>query len=544
MWEVERLLLECNEIGELPQILVMENVPQVHNKHNLCDFEDWIASLEYLGYKSYYQDLNSKDYGIPQSRNRCFMVSILNGERDFKFPEPFELKTVMKDFLEDKVDERYYIKSDKARELILRLIDNKTIAIKQATKNGYVECKSGGLVDLNYPSSKTRRGRVIEKGKISPTLQTGNMPNVISAEKIITTADYSLKNCGKTDIANCICARYDKGVTERAHEGSCVVEARRLGNLYGHTGGNYAGNVYDKTKLAPTLNAMQGGNRQPMIVEGKKLKEIKVDPKWIFELNGEKYYIRIRKLTCKECFRLMGFTDEEFEKAAYKKEPIDLGGMLCVAKLKGVIEKRSRIDMDFYVLNIINALKELGVTSTEWKKFPKMQENERNQNVNIVIEKLGKPAHSECAINTIKCLENTEMLYGLMKELDQHHTVIIELGRRDKRNTVKYMKITSEENLHPMRLFIILTVLELITELKIFTSTLQKVRIQGNTHICVNYEKSMVKMQFSDLKTESISINNSSTQLYKEAGNSIVVNVLEAIFAELFKEELEELWNE
>lgn len=315
LWEVERLLLECNELGELPQILVMENVPQVHNKHNLCDFEDWIASLEYLGYKSYYQDLNSKDYGIPQSRNRCFMVSILNGEREFKFPEPFELKTVMKDFLEDKVDERYYIKSDKARELILRLIDNKTIAIKQATKNGYAECESGGLVDLNYPSSKTRRGRVIEKGKISPTLQTGNMPNVISAEKIITTADYSLKNCGKTDIANCICARYDKGVTERAHEGSCVVEARRLGNLYGHTGGNYAGNVYDKNKLAPTLNAMQGGNRQPMIVEGKKLKEIQVDPKWIFELNGEKYYIRIRKLTCKECFRLMGFTDEEFEKA-------------------------------------------------------------------------------------------------------------------------------------------------------------------------------------------------------------------------------------
>ena len=176
LWEVERLLLECNEIGELPQILLMENVPQVHNGKNLPDFEDWIASLEYLGYKNYYQDLNAKDYGIPQSRNRCFMVSILNGERDFKFPEPIPLNMVMKDLLEDEVDEKYYINSDKAKELIQKLLDNNSI-------------------DLNIKR---------------------------------TTCDFSLKNCGRTDIANCICARYDKGVTSRAHEGSCVVEMQKV----------------------------------------------------------------------------------------------------------------------------------------------------------------------------------------------------------------------------------------------------------------------------------------------------------------------------
>lgn len=371
-----------------------------------------------------------------------------------------------------------------------------------------------------------------------------------------------------------------------------VLEMKLLGNIYGCTGGNYAGNVYDSNGLAPTLMTMQGGNRQPMVLEVKEvneneidnplkgisrngwhfeqnvyseksklirtikagggsgnipkvisekkveeMNEQKLDPKWIFEVDGEKYYIRIRKLTPKECFRLMGFNDEEYEKAAYKKEIINIGDILCNAKLKGVIEKRSQSDMEIYALNIINALSVMGITLTNGMKFLKMPENEKNQNVNIVIEKLGKPAHSECVINTIKCLENTEMLCTLMNEIDQNHTAIIGLGKGGSTNTGKYMKITSEGNLNLMRLFIILMVLELITELKICTFTLQKLHIQGNTPICVNYEKCMVKMQLSGLKMENISINNSSTQLYKQIGNSIVVDVLEAIFGELFKDE-------
>lgn len=317
-----------------------------------------------------------------------------------------------------------------------------------------------------------------------------------------------------------------------------VLEMKLLGNIYGeHCGTGYVGNVWDSNGLAPTLMTMQGGNRQPMVLEVKEVDKQKLDPKWIFEVDGEKYYIRIRKLTPKECFRLMGFNDEEYEKAAYKKEIINIGDILCNAKLKGVIEKRSQSDMEIYALNIINALSVMGITLTNGMKFLKMPENEKNQNVNIVIEKLGKPAHSECVINTIKCLENTEMLCTLMNEIDQNHTAIIGLGKGGSTNTGKYMKITSEGNLNLMRLFIILMVLELITELKICTFTLQKLHIQGNTPICVNYEKCMVKMQLSGLKMENISINNSSTQLYKQIGNSIVVDVLEAIFGELFKDE-------
>ena len=124
LWEVERLL---NEVDNLPQVLLMENVPQVHGKKNMEDFQRWIDFLESKGYSNYWQDLNAKNYGVAQNRNRCFMVSVL-GDYSFKFPEPIELKKVMKDYLEDEVDEKYYINNEKAQKLIHKLIDNGTLA--------------------------------------------------------------------------------------------------------------------------------------------------------------------------------------------------------------------------------------------------------------------------------------------------------------------------------------------------------------------------------------------------------------------------------
>ena len=117
LWEVERLL---NEVENLPQVLLMENVPQVHGKKNIDDFQDWISFLEGKGYSNYWQDLNAKDYGVAQNRNRTFMVSIIGREK-YMFPEPIELNKVMKNYLEDSVDEKYYINSPKALELIEKL---------------------------------------------------------------------------------------------------------------------------------------------------------------------------------------------------------------------------------------------------------------------------------------------------------------------------------------------------------------------------------------------------------------------------------------
>lgn len=105
LWEVERLLKECKE---LPQYLLMENVPQVIGKKNINDFKNWCQFLCELGYTNSHKLLNAKDYGIPQNRNRCFMVSILNGKK-FKFPDKQPLKLRLKDMLEDNVDEKYYL---------------------------------------------------------------------------------------------------------------------------------------------------------------------------------------------------------------------------------------------------------------------------------------------------------------------------------------------------------------------------------------------------------------------------------------------------
>lgn len=123
LWEVKRIL---TEVETLPQILLMENVTQVHSQENMPLFRDWLNFLESLGYVNYYDDLNAKDFGVAQNRDRTFCVSIL-GDYNFKFPKPINLRYVMKDYLEDKVDEKYYINSKKAEELIQKLLDNGTI---------------------------------------------------------------------------------------------------------------------------------------------------------------------------------------------------------------------------------------------------------------------------------------------------------------------------------------------------------------------------------------------------------------------------------
>ena len=118
--EVQRLLKEL-PLEDLPQILVMENVPQVHSDKNIEDFNSWIDFLTSLGYSSFCNDLNAKDFGVPQNRDRCFLVSIL-GKYDFQFPKTIPLEKVMADVLEEEVDEKFFISSEKADKLIEQLI--------------------------------------------------------------------------------------------------------------------------------------------------------------------------------------------------------------------------------------------------------------------------------------------------------------------------------------------------------------------------------------------------------------------------------------
>lgn len=105
LWEVERIL---DELTERPQVLLMENVPEVIGAGNVEHFNKWLEKLESLGYTNHFQILNAKDYGIPQNRRRVFMISIL-GDYAYDFPIKLKLKYRLKDFLEKKVDEKYYL---------------------------------------------------------------------------------------------------------------------------------------------------------------------------------------------------------------------------------------------------------------------------------------------------------------------------------------------------------------------------------------------------------------------------------------------------
>lgn len=131
LWEVERLL---NETEELPQILLMENVPQVHSEQNIGDFSDWLDFLASKGYFNCYEDLNAKDFGIPQNRERCFCVSMLN-PMFYVFPFPTGTDKKLKDMLEDEVEPKYYIKGEKVRKLISDLVLSGRLLSKQASKH-------------------------------------------------------------------------------------------------------------------------------------------------------------------------------------------------------------------------------------------------------------------------------------------------------------------------------------------------------------------------------------------------------------------------
>ena len=190
LWEVERLLDECEE---LPQILLMENVPEVIGQKNIEDFQKWQLKLESLGYSNYVQILNAKDYGIPQNRRRCFMISIL-GKYNYTFPKKIKLKLFLKDMLEENADEKYYL-SEKMINCFtskgtgkfprserfyqsLNKVNKENIAntiittegtkptcnfiiIPEATKKGYARAYDGDGVYINRPHQK--RGVVQKK---------------------------------------------------------------------------------------------------------------------------------------------------------------------------------------------------------------------------------------------------------------------------------------------------------------------------------------------------------------------------------------------
>lgn len=259
LWEVERILEELKqENRELPQVLVMENVPQVHGTKNKEYFLQWIKSLEKLGYSNFWQDLNAKDYDMPQNRKRCFMVSVL-GDYYYYFPKKQYLEFRLKDFLESDVEESYY------------LSDSKIKSISQ------------------WKAQQDHLKNIDREKEICPCLTARGAGEEHSGMVLINEDVYNLKK-----------KLYDKLIQE-----PCLEQVAQIEGTYESTG-----RVYSPNGLAPTINTCGGGNREPKIIDdiygyGGEVSEATV-------INN----YRIRKLTPKECFRLMGVKDKDFERIA------------------------------------------------------------------------------------------------------------------------------------------------------------------------------------------------------------------------------------
>ena len=127
------LLYECKKIIETkkPKYLLLENVKNLVSKRFKPDFDKWLEYLESLGYTNYWDILDAKHFGVPQSRQRVFVVSVLGEHKPYEFPKPIQLTKNIKDMLEDEVDNKYYM-SDKCIEKM------KKFAPKNLNKGRYL----------------------------------------------------------------------------------------------------------------------------------------------------------------------------------------------------------------------------------------------------------------------------------------------------------------------------------------------------------------------------------------------------------------------
>ena len=224
-----------------PKIAIAENVKNLTGKKFKEQFELVLKSLEEAGYSNYWKVLNAKDYGIPQNRERVFIISIRKDiDKGYEFPKPFPLQLRLKDMLDDEVDEKFYLDSTK----------------EYFTKHSFESEEKGN--GLRFAPHVKKNANV---AKTVTTRAGGRMDDnfVVDVE--------CEEDIFKFDSTNKMIQVGQMYGTDKEHK--CVpVEPVRLGNIYGEKfGTGYAGNVWDKECISPTLMTMQGGNRQPLVID-------------------------------------------------------------------------------------------------------------------------------------------------------------------------------------------------------------------------------------------------------------------------------------
>ena len=193
-----------------PKYVIWENVKNIISKKHIHNFNNYIERMNELGYISYYQVLNAKDYGIPQNRERVFTISIRNDlEQAFEFPQKQELKLSLKDILEDKVDDYYYkvcpsmlsaLNNGKVKDITNQNY-SQTITTKQARWNngGLIKC-SNNYVDKKY-------NQYIDKYNKIP-----NLFNPYNSKEIIDVVPTQTTQCGSTTSSSTVTINQGNGI--------------------------------------------------------------------------------------------------------------------------------------------------------------------------------------------------------------------------------------------------------------------------------------------------------------------------------------------
>ena len=316
--QVQRLLSVAYDNNELPKYLLLENVKNLVGKKFKPQFDAWISWLDSIGYNTRYKILNAKHYGIAQNRERIFAISIRKDIDDgsFKFPEEISLTTRLKDILEKNVDEKYYLPDDRIDQILSSTVMQKINKINDSTKNGttisepHIVQKFGDRGTSQY--SVRDYAHTIPANPMSDRGQMVAEPQVLRAER--------------TEYGKAIRKKYEAGevyekisnmrelaprtdgisntITTLLKDNYVCEPATEENEKYGIKVRNQATEFAGFDEVAGTLLARdyKGFGNQEM---NAVLESNSTDTKW-----------RIRKLTTKCCWRLMGFTDSDHDKAA------------------------------------------------------------------------------------------------------------------------------------------------------------------------------------------------------------------------------------
>ena len=300
-WEVIRLLKDAKERDALPPILLMENVKALLFDRNIENFERIQTELEALGYTNSYEVLNSLDFGIPQNRERVFMISSLNG-RKYRFPKGERTTRILRELLEENPSEENFLNENQTAKY--QRIVNEGIA----SGNGYATLDN--FAKINVVGSMGWKGyesmnRVYGDNGYAPTLPTGVSKTHIPKIEVVGTMDpegfehrcrvHSPDGYCPTVVTGANCVR--KIMVDGTEYLAYPADTKR-GYMEAESGDglvmdrvNRARGTVQKAKV-PTLNTGNGCGTGVVTDD-----------------------LRIRFLSPRECWRLMGFSDDAYDRA-------------------------------------------------------------------------------------------------------------------------------------------------------------------------------------------------------------------------------------